>query len=87
MVLACGKKAAGDKGGGMVTDDVSVQLCRGSPVQKEWKPKVGDNTNKGVITYIGVWREKGDTLTCWIGNVGYSKIDLIYTPRQEEAGR
>ena len=72
-------------------NDVYVEMCRTSPVQGEWKPKFGDNTNYGIM----VQKDEYGMRCFYSGpseGVDWSthftpyhlQEDMIWLPRQED---
>ena len=75
-----------------MSDDVYVRMCRGSPVQKEWKPKRGDNGYSsalklsGVFVKVDVWAKEIELLLIdgeQSTDFGYH-THFIWLPRQED---
>jgi len=65
-----------------MTDDVYVLMCKDSPIQKEWKPKVGDKTNVTIIegyTIEIINEAETDNHT-----IIRKRSDYVWLPRQED---
>jgi len=66
--------------------DLYIQMCRGSPVQKDWKKKADDIIKPMIINdvkFTSILSENIDELSSPHNNVGHQKV-LVWLPRQED---